>query len=115
MKTGKKIKSVMIEGELRDEDDKKKKKKGKGSSGKLKWQKIKKGDQPLSDWEKKKAEEKTQRKIERKGRKSFAGNDAELRRKKRKGKRNNPELKDQKCKPSGGTKNCPKSYLGGKN
>lgn len=97
------------------EGDKKKKKKGKGSSGKMKWQRIKKSDQPLSDWDKKKAEEKAQRKIEREGKKSFRGGKLKLFFRKLKGKMTNPELKDQKCKPSGGTKNCPKSYLGGKN
>lgn len=37
--------------------------------------------------------------------------DREVNRKKRKGKLNNTELKSQKCNPSGGTQNCPKSWL----
>ena len=94
------------------DDDKKKKKNGKSSSGKLKWQRTKKSEQPLSDWEKKKAAEKAQRKIEREGKKSFRGHDLKVKVKKMK---TNPQNKKKKCNPSGGTKSCPKSYLGGKN
>ena len=61
---------------------------------------------------KKKAEEKAQKKIEKKGRKSFTGDDLNIKVKKMK---KNPQNKKKKCKASGGTKNCPKSYLGGKN
>lgn len=95
-----------------DDDDKKKKKNGKSSSGKLRWQKTKKSDRPMTDWEKKKADEKAQRKREREGRKSFRGHDLKVKVVKMK---TNPQNKKKKCNASGGTKNCPKSYLGGKN
>lgn len=61
---------------------------------------------------KKKTEEKAQKKRERKGKKSFRGDDLKIKVKKMK---KNPQNKKKKCNPSGGTKNCPKSYLGGKN
>ena len=59
--------------------------------------------QPLQSWAQKQAVDKAQEQVEKKGRKSFAGNEAELKRKKKKGKRNNPDLKKKKCDPSGGT------------
>ena len=37
--------------------------------------------------------------------------DREVKKKKKKGRRNNPDLKAKKCDPSGGTASCPKSWL----
>lgn len=59
--------------------------------------------QSLQSWAQKKAADKAQAQKEKEGRKSFAADERKLKRVKKKGKRNNPDLKKKKCDPSGGT------------
>ena len=71
--------------------------------------------QPLTSYKEKKAAERAQRRSERKGKKSFRGDDLKIAVIKAKGKLSNPDLKNQICDPSGGiTEGCVRGGKGGR-
>lgn len=62
-------------------------------------------------WADKQRLEREANKLARQTARDTKSGDREVEKKKKKGRRNNPDLKSKKCDPSGGTANCPKSWL----